>query len=455
MRNRLNDRRMRPLASLLTAMLLLALVAAGCAAPAAAPAPAGEAAAPAGEAAVPAASPAGKTTIRLAWWGNEPRHNMYNDLADLYEELNPDIVIEREFAGWDPYWEKLATQVAGGNAPDIIHSHPNYLYDYGNRGALMDLTPLVESGQIDLSKWPQGIIETGMIEDKIYMLTLGNSSVGMNYNPELFAQAGVDLPTFDWTWAQWMDTVNALVAGLPEGVYAMSDSGNDTRGFRVFLRQRDKLFFDGDQLGFTPEDLRDYWAMWEELRAAGAMPPAAVTQEASGLGHADSMLVKGQIAIQVNSGNQHKLYQVHTDTELGLNPFPHSNNPDDPFGYTVDGAYISLAATTDKVDESAAFLNWFVNDEEVALIYKGEHGPPGNADNAVLVREQAEPADQRLADMMAYIAPNAIPQGYQPPRGGETIAAFERIYEELAFGQYDLDGAVQAFFDEADFILNQ
>ncbi len=203
--------------------------------------------------------------------------------------------------------------MAGGNAPDIIHSHPNYLYDYGNRGALMDLTPLVESGQIDLSKWPKGIIETGMIDDKIFMLTLGNSSVGMNYNPELFAQAGVDLPTFEWTWAEWMDTVQALKAGLPEGVYAMSDSGNDTRGFRVFLRQRDKLFFDGDQLGFAPEDLRDYWAMWEELRAAGAMPPAAVTQEAAGLGHADSMLVKGQIAIQTNSGNQHKLYQVHTD----------------------------------------------------------------------------------------------------------------------------------------------
>ncbi len=99
MRNRLNDRRMRPLASLLTAMLLLALVAAGCAAPPRPPPPAGEAAAPAEEAAAPASEAAGQTTLRLAWWGNEPRHNMYNDLADLYEELNPDIVIERESRG--------------------------------------------------------------------------------------------------------------------------------------------------------------------------------------------------------------------------------------------------------------------------------------------------------------------------------------------------------------------
>lgn len=449
MRYRTGKQRLsRPLVWLAAALLML--VAAACAAPAPA-APGGEASTD--TAAAPAAE--GQTTLRLAWWGNEPRHDMYNELADMYEELNPDIKIEREFAGWDPYWEKLATQVAGGNAPDIIHSHPNYLYDYGNRGALMDLTPLVESGQIDLSKWPQGIVDTGKIDDKLYMLTLGNSSVGMHYNPALFEQAGVPEPSFEWTWSEWMDTVLALHEGLGDAAYAMSDSGNDTRGFRVFLRQRDKLFFDGDQLGFEPEDLRDYWAMWEELRAAGALPPAAITQESGDLGHADSMLVKGEIAIQVQSGNQHKLYQVHMENELGLVPFPHSDNPDDPFGYTVDGAYISLSSTTDKVDESAAFLNWFLNDPEVARIYNGEHGPPGNADNAAMVREAAEPADQRLADMMAFIAPNAIPQGYQPPRGGETLSAFDRFYEEMAFGNLSLDDAVNAFFEEADFILNQ
>ncbi len=443
--------RFRQIAAML-AVLMLALLLSACVAPATAPAD-GEAT-PAGEENAAPAATQGETTLRLGWWGNEPRHNMYNDFADMYEQLNPGITIEREFSGFRPIFELLATQVAGGNAPDIIHMHPNYLYDYGNRGALMDLTPLVESGQIDLSKFPQGIVETGMIDNKLYMITLGNSSVGMHYNPVLFEEAGVPEPSFDWTWAEWMDTVLALHAGLPEDVYAMSDSGDDSRGFRVFLRQRDKLFFDGDQLGFEPQDLRDYWQMWEDLRAAGAMPPAAVTQESGDLGHADSMLVKGQIAIQVTSGNQHKLFQAHIDTQLGLAPFPHSNNPDDPFGYTVDGAYISLSATTDKVDESAAFLNWFLNDAEVARIFNGEHGPPGNADNALMVREAAEPADQRLADMMAYIAPNAIPQGYQPAGGGEALGAFERYYTELAFGNLTLDEAVDAFFEEADFILN-
>ena len=49
---------------------------------------------------------------------------MYNNLSDMYEELNPNVTIEREFAGWGPYWEKLATQVAGGNAPDMFTCTP-------------------------------------------------------------------------------------------------------------------------------------------------------------------------------------------------------------------------------------------------------------------------------------------------------------------------------------------
>jgi multiple sugar transport system substrate-binding protein len=438
--------------TVLSMALLLMLIFSACVAPTAAPA--GEGSAPAAESASETTAPAGTTTLRLAWWGNEPRHNMYNDLADMYEAENPGIVIEREFAGFGPYFEKLATQVAGGNAPDIIHMHPNYLFDYGGRGALLDLTPLVESGKIDLSQFSQGIIDTGAIDGKIYMITLGNSSVGMHYNPALFEEAGVDLPTFEWTWSEWQATVLALADALGEDRYAISDSGSDHRGFRAFLRQRDKLFFDGDALGFEKEDLRDYWQMWEDLRAAGAMPPAALTQEMSNLGHADSMLVKGMVAIQVQSGNQHKLYQVHMEDELGLVIFPHSDNPDDAFGYTVDGAYISLAATTDKVDESADFLNWFLNDPEVALIYKAEHGPPGNQEMAALVREQSEPADQRLADMMGYIAPYAIPQGYQPTGGGEVLTAFSRIYTEMTFGNLSLEQAVDNFFEEVDFILN-
>ena len=59
----------------------------------------------------------------------------------------------------------------------------------------------------------------------------------------------------------------------------MVDDGQDWRGFNTFIRQQGKEFFDDEALGFEREDLVEYWQMWEELRAAGALPPQALMQE--------------------------------------------------------------------------------------------------------------------------------------------------------------------------------
>ena len=41
--------------------------------------------------------------------------------------------------GWDDYWTRLATQVAGGNAPDLIQMDYRYLFEYAGRGAILPL----------------------------------------------------------------------------------------------------------------------------------------------------------------------------------------------------------------------------------------------------------------------------------------------------------------------------
>src|SRR5690606_34651327 len=55
--------------------------------------------------------------LRIAWWGGDARHQMYNAILDNFEKEYPHITVLREFTDWGPYWEKLATQTAGGNAP--------------------------------------------------------------------------------------------------------------------------------------------------------------------------------------------------------------------------------------------------------------------------------------------------------------------------------------------------
>lgn len=405
---------------------------------------------------VPAASMQDETiTLRLAWWGGDARHELYNRIADMYEELNPNIKLEREFGGWGPYWDLLATQTAGGNMPDILHMHVQFVNDYANRGALGDLQPFAESGAIDLSNWVPAIVDSGRSANgDLVMLTLGNSSPGTHWNTRLFAEAGVEPPTEDWTWTDFQQTAIALSEALGPDVWGTEDSGAWEPAFETWLRQRGKdLFQNGTELGFDKEDLMEWWAMWEEMRAAGALPPADLSQEYSGSTHSDSMLARGMVAMLMMSGNQHKLYQNQMEDELNLAVIPRGDAPDSPGGDVLGGAYVSMSATTRYPEEVAAFIDWFINDPDVALLYNNEHGPIGNMDNQALVEPNLDPSDQRLSQMMAIIASESGNASIRPSWGTEAIVStFQRVYDELAFGRLSLEEAVDFYFDEVDFI---
>ena len=38
----------------------------------------------------------GDVSIRWSWWGDTKRHELYNSIADKFEEKNPGIKVERE-----------------------------------------------------------------------------------------------------------------------------------------------------------------------------------------------------------------------------------------------------------------------------------------------------------------------------------------------------------------------
>ena len=62
----------------------------------------------------------GATTLALAWWGNPTRNKNTEAMIAAYTAANPNVKIEAQPGEFASYWDKLATQTAGGQAPDII-----------------------------------------------------------------------------------------------------------------------------------------------------------------------------------------------------------------------------------------------------------------------------------------------------------------------------------------------
>ncbi|GIQ67004.1 hypothetical protein PACILC2_55720 [Paenibacillus cisolokensis] len=186
-----------------------------------------------------------KIAISFAWWGDAKRHEKYNAIADMYEKEHPNVKIERQYGSFNDYWDKLATQTAGGNAPDVIGMHATYVADYAQRGALLELDPYLENKTIDLSDFPEAVREVGKVDGKTVMVAQGVTMTGWAYNAGTLDKLGVQAPEFDWTWddfhAKAAEIQKAIGASDDPDRWAVVDAGGDisgAAGVRAAARQR-------------------------------------------------------------------------------------------------------------------------------------------------------------------------------------------------------------------------
>ncbi|MCL6518147.1 extracellular solute-binding protein, partial [Alicyclobacillus sp.] len=59
-------------------------------------------------------------TLRFSWWGDQTRATITQQVIDLYEKLHPNVKIQPEFTSYANYAQKLTTEAAGGNLPDVV-----------------------------------------------------------------------------------------------------------------------------------------------------------------------------------------------------------------------------------------------------------------------------------------------------------------------------------------------
>ena len=128
--------------------------------------------------------------LRFSWWGSDKRAQVTQAAIDAFEAENPNIKIKAEYGDWSGYWDKLATQVAANDAPDIIQMDEKYITEYSTRGALLDLSKY----DIDTSKLDEAALNAGKSEDGLTGIAAGINAATILANPAVFKAAGVALP---------------------------------------------------------------------------------------------------------------------------------------------------------------------------------------------------------------------------------------------------------------------
>ncbi|MHA7155696.1 extracellular solute-binding protein [Arthrobacter sp. TMN-50] len=132
-------------------------------------------------------------------------------ITEMVQEFNETnewgIVVNESFKGsYQELNQAVRASLAGGGAPDVTMAYENDTLEYVANGVIEPLDPYIESTQYgvpdeDMDDLVDGVLARQRV-DAYNGSTLswphGNSSMGMYYNADLFAEAGIEAPPADW-----------------------------------------------------------------------------------------------------------------------------------------------------------------------------------------------------------------------------------------------------------------
>jgi multiple sugar transport system substrate-binding protein len=415
-----------------------------------------------GSAAVLAAGAAGfrpafaaATNLRQIFWGSQARADRTYKANDLYMKANPDTKITSEFLAWNDYWPKLATQTAGGAAPDIIQMDYRYIVEYAKRQAIAPLDPFVGK-ELDLHDFDKDQIQGGTIDGKLYGISLGANSVAAIVNTAAFKEAGVAVPDNNFTYDDLKAACVAFKkANIRGGMKAFQDGSGVEPLLENWLRQRGKALYTADgKLGFDAADATEWFKMWKDLRDEGLI--VSPDDQALDTGPlAQTMVVLGKAAVTFANSNQLVAFQALMKDPVTISSFPRVGKDGKGGHYRKPSMFWSVAGASKAQADAAKYVSFFINDLGANKVLGVERGIPAAASVRDAIAPTLSAQDQialkfvsNLGDLLGPIPPPP------PTNAGEIdIDLMLKTSQQIAFGQQSPEDAGPDFVKQATEIL--
>ncbi|PWU69218.1 ABC transporter substrate-binding protein [Gracilibacillus dipsosauri] len=390
----------------------------------------------------------GDVKLRIAWWGEQSRNDYTLEVIELYEEQNPGVTIEPEYASWDDYWRKLAPQAAANELPDIIAMDLSYLSQYAENGQLANLSDFIGS-EINVDNISEDNINTGKVNDGLYGFNLGVNAVGFQYNPEKLKEIGIEEIPEDWTWDDFMEMSQKAADA---GVYFDNGFQADVF-FNYYLRQNGKRLYaeDGSGLGYEDDQLFvDFFSMIQKEVEKGATPtPDFMAQLA---GPEDDPVVKGEGVGIFQWSNQFVGLEQTSGLDFNIAPMPGPNVSDGLF--LKPSMFFSVAENSEAKAEAAKFIDFFVNNIEANKLILGERGVPVSSAVKEALAEEVSSSQAEVFEYISWVEENSTPMGpADPAAAGEIIELLTNLSEQISYGEITPEDAAEHFRTNAESIL--
>ena len=392
-------------------------------------------------------------TLKIAWWGEQPRHDSTVKVIELFEKKNPDIKIEYEYSSWDDYWKRLAPLAAANQLPDIVQMDLLYLKSYSQNNLLEDLTPSIKNHLIDTKSIDEKVLSGGKIGNKLYGFPLGINAPVVITDNHLIARAGVPIPKEDWTW----DDFEKIASGIHKGsnIYGTNGMKPPDVSFSYYLQSKGKSLYksDGTSLGYDDDQIFvDYFNMQLRLLNQGALPRVEVTAQINGI--EEEPLVTQQAAITWAYSNQYYSFSQAAKRSLEILEPPGSWQGT---GLVAKPSLLfSITKGSKHKKEAARFIDFFINNIEANKLLKGERGVPISSKVVSEVKKDLPEEQKRVfAYVMKAENSNKNLEKAYPLGAAEVVKTLQGISDQILFKKITPEEGAKRFRLEANQILSK
>lgn len=397
-------------------------------------------------------SAGGTVNLTFSWWGDSTRAKSTEAAITLFEKAHPKIKVSTTYAEFGPYNQKLATQMAGGAAPDLIQIDWGNQTQYAESNTLMDLSS--GPAKVDFSGLDPKFAGSGKSGGKQVALPFGQTAQSIVVDVTKLKQLGVPVPKPGWTWndlAAFGKEVHDKSHGTVSGI---TDPGITWAAFQSWLDQRGTGLYTKDgKLGFTQAQLESFWDYCDMLRKSGAATPANQTTTFSD-GPGDDPLAKGTTVAEWDYDSIYASHAAATKDKLALLPLPTVNGKTGM--YAKPSMLLSVYAGSKHPKQAAELLSFLINSPQAAKALGTSRGLFPNVKARQAQTAGATGDDKVVSDFEAANESSLSPTPSAPVKGdGQLITLMQREYGSISFGQESVAAGAKDFMAQAQQALAQ
>jgi multiple sugar transport system substrate-binding protein len=418
---------MKKYLSLMTIIVVFALVLTACAGPAEPETPeeteapeetGGEVEEPA-EGACPLEVEEG-AVITFSGWGDEAEQQIYRDSIERFKSVCPSVTVNYTPIPAD-FQTKLKAQMAGGTAPDVFYVDDQLMTAFAPTSQLLPLDDLMAEAGVSRDDFIPSLMKIYIQDDNTYALPKDWGTLGLVYIPAAFEDAGIDEPTEDWTWEDMRNAANVIAE---KGTYAGYCMGADWARFMPFVTSNGGSFTTDDFTTATldtPEVIEAAQFIADMHEEGSLVTPADLST-----GWCGEAIGLEKVAMTLEGGwmvNTMKNTYPEVEWKAKLIPAGEVNRSDVIF---VNG--IGINAATEYPRAAAAFLFYVTGAENQAEIVKTGFAYSTHPEQADLIVDEN---DKAIAQ--GGLLPDSIVAYWGPNTGtvnGVVSQALERVFLE-------------------------